>query len=96
MFQGSDYLKMHTEYVLNSIKQAQEIQSASMKLDGANSELRRMKIDILKNGTRKDKINLLIQERLFDLENEERIYVENIEKQIKSLKLQSDLMKGIG
>ena len=77
MFQGSDYLKMHTEYVLNSIKQAQEIQSASMKLDEANSELRRMKIDILKNGTRKDKINLLIQER---------IYVESIEKQIESLK----------
>lgn len=87
---------MHTEYVLNSIKQAQEIQSASMKLDEASSELRRMKIDILKNGTRKDKINLLIKERLIDLENEERIYVENIEKQIKSLKLQSDLMKGIG
>jgi len=86
MFQGSDYLKMHIEYVLNSIKQAQEIQSASMKLDEANSELRRMKIDILKNGTRKDKINLLIQERLFDLENEERIYVESIEKQIESLK----------
>lgn len=86
MSQGSDYLKMHTEYVLNSIKQAQEIQSASMKLDEANSELRRMKIDILKNGTRKDKINLLIQERLFDLENEERIYVESIEKQIESLK----------
>lgn len=86
MFQGSDYLKMHTEYVLNSIKQAQEIQSTSMKLDEANSELRRMKIDILKNGTRKDKINLLIQERLFDLENEERIYVESIEKQIESLK----------
>lgn len=86
MFQGSDYLKMYTEYVLNSIKQAQEIQSASMKLDEANSELRRMKIDILKNGTRKDKINLLIQERLFDLENEERIYVESIEKQIESLK----------
>ncbi len=86
MFQGSDYLKMHTEYVLNSIKQAQEIQSASMKLDEANSELRRMKIDILKNGTRKDKINLLIKERLIDLENEERIYVESIEKQIESLK----------
>lgn len=83
MFQGSDYLKMHTEYVLNSIKQAQEIQSASMKLDEANSELRRMKIDILKNGTRKDKINLLIQERLFDLENEERIYVESIENKLK-------------
>jgi len=31
---------------------------------------------------------------MIDLENEERIYVENIEKQIKSLKLQSDLMKG--
>lgn len=86
MFQGNDYLKMHTEYVLNSMKQAQEIQSASMKLDRVNSELRRMKIDILKNGSRKDKINLLIEERLLDLENEERIYLENIEKQIESLK----------
>jgi len=86
MDQGNDCLKMHTDYVLNSVKQAQEIQSASMELDRVNSELRRMKIDILKNGSEKDKINLLIQERLFDLENEERIYVENIEKQIESLK----------
>lgn len=85
MFQGSDYLKMHTEYVLNSMKQAQELQSASMELDRVNSELRRMKIDILKNGNRKDKINLLIEERLIDLENEERVYMETIEKQINSL-----------
>ncbi len=68
MFQGNDYLKMHTEYVLNSMKQEQELQSASMELDRVNSELRRMKIDILKNGNRKDKINLLIEERLIDLE----------------------------
>lgn len=86
MFQGSDYLKTHTEYVLNSMKQAQELKSASMELDRVNSELRRMKIDILKNGNRKDKINLLIEERLIDLENEERVYMETIEKQIESLK----------
>ena len=85
MFQGNDYLKMHTEYVLNSMKQEQELQSASMELDRVNSELRRMKIDILKNGNRKDKINLLIEERLIDLENEERVYMETIEKQINSL-----------
>lgn len=95
MDQGNDYLKMHTDYVLNSVKQAQEIQSASMELDRVNSELRRMKIDTLKSGSRKDKINLLIEERLLDLENEERIYMENLEKQIESLKLQSE-MKGEG
>ena len=95
MFQGNDYLKMHTDYVLNSMKQAQEIQSASMELDRVNYKLRRMKIDTLKSGSRKDKINLLIEERLLDLENEERIYMENLEKQIESLKLQSE-MKGEG
>lgn len=95
MFQGNDYLKMHTDYVLNSMKQAQEIQSASMELDRVNSKLRRMKIDTLKSGSRKDKINLLIEERLLDLENEERIYMENLEKQIESLKSQSE-MKGEG
>ena len=91
MFQGNDYLKMHTDYVLNSMKQAQEIQSASMELDRVNSKLRRMKIDTLKSGSRKDKINLLIEERLLDLENEERIYMENLEKQIESLKSQSEI-----
>lgn len=95
MFQGNDYLKMHTDYVLNSMKQAQEIQSANMELDRVNSKLRRMKIDTLKSGSRKDKINLLIEERLLDLENEERIYMENLEKQIESLKSQSE-MKGEG
>lgn len=93
MFQGNDYLKMHTDYVLNSMKQTQEIQSASMELDRVNSKLRRMKIDTLKSGSRKDKINLLIEERLLDLENNERIYMENLEKQIESLKSQSE-MKG--
>ena len=93
MFQGNDYLKMHTEHVLNSMKQSQELQSASMELDRVNSELRRTKIDILKNGSRKDKINLLIKEMLFELENEERVYMENLEKQTENLKLQSAFLK---
>ena len=64
-----------------------------MELDRVNSELRRTKIDILKNGSRKDKINLLIKEMLFELENEERVYMENLEKQTENLKLQSAFLK---
>lgn len=86
MFQGNDYLKMHVNHVFNRMKQEQELQSSNMELDRVKSELRRTKIDILKNGNRKDKINLLIEERLIDLENEERIYMKNLEKQIESLK----------
>lgn len=37
----------------------------------------------------KDKINLLIEERLQELKDEEKIYEENLKRQIETLKAQS-------
>lgn len=60
---GNDYLQMQHKRLEESLKQAQELQAARLKLEETKSEIRKCKIDILKNGSRKDKINLLIQER---------------------------------
>lgn len=77
-----DYLEEYTKYIIESAKSAQALQEASIKLETTTAELRRMKIDILKNGSRKDKINLLIEERLQALENEEKSYMENLKNQV--------------
>lgn len=74
MLQTDICLNMRLEYILNDIKQNHEIRCAETELEKVESEIRKCKIDILKNGIRKDKINLLIEERLQDLENKEREY----------------------
>lgn len=79
---GNDYLQMQHKRLEESLKQAQELQVARLKLEETKSEIRKFKIDILKNGRRKDKINLLIQERLQQLEDEESISPCNINPEI--------------
>lgn len=79
---GNDYLQMQHKRIEESLRQAKEIQDARLKLEETKSEIRKHKIDILKNGSRKDKINLLIQERLQQLEDEESISPCNINSEI--------------
>lgn len=64
--------EMNRKYFEESLKRNKELQDARAKLEESKSEIRKMKIDILKNGNKEDKINLLIEERLQDLEEEER------------------------
>lgn len=77
-----DYFENYMKHVIESAKSSEELRQASIKLETTTAELRRMKIDILKNGSRKDKINLLIEERLQALENEEKSYMENLKNQL--------------
>lgn len=77
-----DYFENYMKHVIESAKSSEELRQASIKLETTTAELRRMKIDILKNGSRKDKINLLIEERLQALENEEKSYMENLKNQV--------------
>lgn len=54
-----------------NIKIEQEIDNMKLEIKITKSKIRKSKIDILKNGSKKDKINLLIKERLQQLEEEE-------------------------
>lgn len=78
----NDFLQMQHKRLEESLKQAEEIKLASLKLEETKSEIRRHKIDILKNGSKKEKINLLIQERLQQLEDEESASPCNINSEI--------------
>ncbi len=82
---GKDFLQMQHERIEESLKQARELQEAKTKLEKTKSEIRKMKIDILKNGSRKDKINLLIEERLQELEAEESASPCNINPEMAKL-----------
>lgn len=78
----NDFLQIQHKRIEESIKQSRELQSAKLKLEETKSEIRKRKIDIMKNGSKKDKINLLIQERLQQLEYEESISPRNINSEI--------------
>lgn len=82
---GKDFLQMQHERIEESLKQAQELQETRTKLEKTKSEIRKMKIDVLKNGSRKDKINLLIDERLQELEAEESTSSRNINPETAKL-----------
>ena len=54
-----------------NMRSEQRLQTLKMELEITKTKVRKQKIDILKNGKKKDKINLLIEERLQELEAEE-------------------------